>query len=342
MTRRSNAFFIIVLVGATVAMGALLEGSWQAIFWAVVLGMLFRPLQVWLTRRLGNRPTVAAGLIVVAVFLFVILPALLMIGLIFQEAARLVSGVNSGDIDPGQTLSWVQGYVPRIRDAVSGLGIEISDLADRLRSVAARAGEFVLSLAVGAGQNAAGVVLSFFLSLYLMFFILRDGPRIYRAIFEAVPLPADQKARFFREFAVVSKATLKGTVVIGLIQGTLGGAAFYFLGIQGAIFWGAVMAVVSFLPAVGAALIWFPAVIILFASGAVAKALILLAFGGLVISSVDNMLRPILVGRDTSMPDYLVLFTTLGGLSLFGITGFIVGPVIAAFFLVAWQIYSDH
>jgi predicted PurR-regulated permease PerM len=341
MTDRRMSFLIMLLVGSTLAMAALLRGLWQPIFWAVVLGILFRPVQQRLTRRFGGRTTPAAGLIVVLVFLFLIVPAILLAGLVFEEASQLVERVNSGDIDPGATIRWFQGYLPRIEQVVQRLGLELEDLADRLRDVAARAGEYTLSLAIGAGQNAAGVLLGFFLALYLMFFILRDGDRIYRRIFDAIPLQADQKSRFFNEFAIVSKATLKGTVVIGLVQGTLGGIIFALLGIEGSVFWGAVMAVASILPALGATLIWLPAAIILVASGAFAKGLILVAFGTLVISMSDNALRPVLVGRDTSMPDYLVLFSTLGGLSLFGITGVVLGPVIAAFFLVAWQIFSD-
>jgi predicted PurR-regulated permease PerM len=342
MAERRTPFLIVLLVGATLAMAWLLRGLWQPIFWAVVLGILFRPLHARLARRFGGRGTLAAALVIVLVFLFLIVPAILLTGLVFEEAAQLVERVNSGEIDPGATVSWFQGVLPRIESAALDIGIGLEDLADRLRDVAARAGEYSLTLAIGAGQNAAGVLLGFFLALYLMFFILRDGDRIYRRIFEAIPLPSGQKLRFFQEFAIVSKATLKGTVVIGLLQGTLGGIIFAVLGIEGAAFWGAVMAVASVLPALGAALVWLPAAIILVASGAVAKGLILAAFGALVISTSDNAVRPILVGRDTHMPDYLVLFSTLGGLGLFGITGVVLGPVIAAFFLVAWQIFSDH
>jgi len=139
----------------------------------------------------------------------------------------------------------------------------------------------------------------------------------------------------------VARATVKGTLVIGLVQGFLGGVIFAILGIQGAVFWGVVMAILSLLPAIGAGLVWGPAAIFLLVAGQWIKGLILVAFGVLVISMVDNLLRPVLVGRDTKMPDYLVLLSTLGGLSLVGISGFILGPVIAALFIALWQMYEQ-
>ncbi|RWO39081.1 MAG: AI-2E family transporter [Mesorhizobium sp.] len=179
-----------------------------------------------------------------------------------------------------------------------------------------RSSEFVLSLFLSAGQNAAAFLINFFLMLYLLFFILRDGEDMYRQVFRAVPLPTNQKQLLFKKFADVSIATLKGTFIVGLVQGALGGLIFAVLGINGAVFWGAVMAMVSVLPAVGTALIWVPAAVILIVGGAWIKGLILLAFRTFVISMSDNVLRPMVVGRQTKMPDYLVLFSTLGGLSL--------------------------
>ena len=174
----------------------------------------------------------------------------------------------------------------------------------------------------------------FFLMLYLLFFILRDGNTIMQHVHRAMPLRDDQERQLFNKFAEVSRATVKGTLVIALVQGFLGGFIFALLGIQGAVFWGVVMAILSLLPAVGTGLVWGPTAIFLLATGDWGKGLILVTYGVLVIGLVDNLLRPILVGRDTKMPDYLVLFSTLGGLSLVGITGLVLGPVIAAVFRI--------
>jgi len=142
-------------------------------------------------------------------------------------------------------------------------------------------------------------------------------------------------------FTSVTRATLKGTLIIGILQGGLAGAAFAVVGITGSVFWGAIMAVLSVIPGIGSALVWIPASIVLAASGHVVKALGLAAFCTAVVGSVDNLLRPVLVGKDTQMHELLIFFGTLGGIIMFGIVGFIIGPIIAALFVTVWQIYAE-
>ena len=171
---------------------------------------------------------------------------------------------------------------------------------------------------------------------------MRDGEHLLEVIVRALPLGDDRERELFRKFAEVSRATVKGTLVIGFIQGVLGGMMFAILGIQGAVFWGVVMLVLSLLPVVGTGLVWGPAALILIANGAWQKGAFLIAFGVLVIGLVDNLLRPIIVGRETKMPDYLVLLSTLGGLTVFGVSGFVIGPVIAALFLTVWTMFQQE
>src|SRR5690606_21116170 len=127
--------------------------------------------------------------------------------------------------------------------------------------------------------------------------------------------------------------------VVAAVQGALGGLIYWILGMPAALLWGVAMAVLSLIPAVGAGLIWAPVAVYLFATGEAVSAVVLVLYGVLVIGLADNILRPILVGRDTRMPDWLVLLSTLGGLVLFGINGFVIGPLIAALFIVFWQIF---
>ena len=192
------------------------------------------------------------------------------------------------------------------------------------------------------GQNALGLVVSFFVMLYLLFFLLRDGDALARRIRDAVPLHIAQQNALFRRFATVIRATVKGSIVVAIVQGALGGLIFWLLGIEGALLWGAVMAVLSLLPAVGAGLVWLPVSLYLLVTGAIWQGIVLIAFGALVISMVDNVLRPILVGGDTKIPDYLVLIATLGGITIFGVNGLVIGPVIAAMFLAAWDLFSEQ
>jgi predicted PurR-regulated permease PerM len=139
----------------------------------------------------------------------------------------------------------------------------------------------------------------------------------------------------------VIRATIKGNVAVAAAQGIIGGLTFSLMGLQGSLLWGALMAFLSLLPAVGAALIWGPVAIYFLAVGAIGKSLGLIFVGVFVIGLVDNILRPLLVGKDTQMPDYVVLMSTIGGIALFGINGFVIGPVIAALFMAAWDLFAS-
>ena len=176
--------------------------------------------------------------------------------------------------------------------------------------------------------------------LYTMFFFLTDGPALVRTVLAYLPLTESDKQRMLEKFVSVTRATLKGTVLIGAAQGALGGLAFWAVGIDGAIFWGTVMTVLSIIPGIGGALVWVPAAIILLAMGEVWQGITLAAFCALVVGSVDNLLRPVLVGRDTQMHELLIFFSALGGLVLFGAMGFILGPILAALFLTAWEMFG--
>ena len=183
-------------------------------------------------------------------------------------------------------------------------------------------------------------VVSFFLMLYLLFFFLRDGSELAQRLKDAIPLRTEQKRALFSKFTIVIRAMFKGTILVAALQGVLGGIIFWFLGIPAAVLWGVVMAFLSLLPAVGSALIWLPVALYLLATGAVWQGLVLITYGALVIGLVDNLLRPFLIGMDTKLPDYVVLTSTLGGIAIFGLNGFVIGPVIAAMFIATWDIFS--
>jgi len=197
----------------------------------------------------------------------------------------------------------------------------------------------IASQAVSIGSGALGFLLAFGVGLYVMFFLLRDGQYLIDLLIRALPMGDARERMLFAKFGEVTRATIKGNVVIAIIQGTLGGLIFWVLGIPGALLWGVIMAVLSLIPAVGPAIVWAPVAIYLFANDESVKGTVLVAFGMGVIGLVDNILRPILVGRDTKLPDYIVLLSTLGGLGLFGINGFVIGPLVAALFIAFWGIF---
>jgi predicted PurR-regulated permease PerM len=190
---------------------------------------------------------------------------------------------------------------------------------------------------LNVGQNTLDFVVSTFLMLYVLFFLLRDGHELFARIKQAMPLDNELQRDLFGKFADVIRATIKGNIVVAVVQGALGGLIFWVLGIGAAVFWGVVMAFLSLLPVVGTALVWLPAAIYLLVTGAVWQGLVLIGFGVLVIGLVDNVLRPFVVGKDIKMPDYVVLISTLGGMATFGFNGFVIGPVIAAMFMAVWD-----
>jgi predicted PurR-regulated permease PerM len=194
---------------------------------------------------------------------------------------------------------------------------------------------------VGIGQGTLDFFVAFFLMVYMLFFLFRDGEQLTQTISRAIPLHPQHTRRLLTQFATVVRATVKGNIVLALVQGALGAVAFWVLGLPGAILWGAVMAVLSLLPAVGAAIVWGPVAAYYLLSGDVLRGVGLIVWGTVVIGLIDNFLRPRLVGRDTRLPDYLVLVSTLGGLVVFGLNGFVIGPVIAAVFLVSWEMLAS-
>jgi predicted PurR-regulated permease PerM len=199
----------------------------------------------------------------------------------------------------------------------------------------------IASRALVVGQGALSFLAALGVMLYLTFFLLRDGGTMGRKIRAAVPLRPDVRDALIAYFVIVVRATMKGTVVVAIVQGFVGGVIFSSLGVEGAILWGVLMGFFSLLPAVGTAIVWVPVAIYLLAVGAIWQGVFLIAAGVLIIGMIDNILRPILVGQDTRMPDFVILIATLAGLELFGLNGFIIGPVIAALFIAVWKIVAQ-
>lgn len=338
-----NAFFIGLLILVTAGFLGLLSDFLLPIFWAATFAVLFHPLHVRLKHALKGRDTLAVSVTMLIIVAAVLIPAFLIASAVIRQAAKLYMNIQSGQIDTTVPLAWIEAMMPQLVEFANQLGIHLGTIQHNLTSLAVYASQWLGTSAIGAGQGAVKFTAMFFLMLYLLFFFLRDGSRLIELIIHALPIGDERERQLLSKFAEVSRATVRGTLLVGIVQGTLGGLLFWLLGIDGAAFWGVIMMVLSLLPALGPALVWLPAAIILFASGAFLKAIILATSGVLIISLVDNLLRPILVGRDTKMPDYLVLLSTLGGLTVFGISGFVIGPVIAAMFLAVWAMFeAEH
>ncbi|MGB6648694.1 MAG: AI-2E family transporter, partial [Bacteroidota bacterium] len=207
--------------------------------------------------------------------------------------------------------------------------------------IVAKAGSFVVKGLADITRAAAEFILMFFVMLYAMFFFLIHGQGLLDAVFRYTPLSATERARLLGTFTSVGRATLKGTLIIGIVQGGLAGLSFWVAGIEGVVFWGAVMTVLSIIPGIGSALVWVPAVIFLALNGQTGAAVGVGLWCAIVVGTVDNFLRPMLVGKDTEMPDLLVLLTTLGGLVLFGAIGILIGPIIGALYMAVWELWGS-
>ena len=336
--------FLLLLIAVTIAFGAILWQFHGAVFWGVILAILFAPLHRKLLKRMPKRPTLAALCTLGLCLVIVILPMTAITVSLVQEASVIYERVRSGQLNFGLYLQQVIAALPAwAANLLDRLNLtSIGELQQKLSSVAVQASQFVATQALSIGQNTLEFLVGFGIMLYLLFFLLRDGASLARRIGHATPLDDAHKRQLVSKFTTVIRATVKGNIVVAASQGALGGLIFWVLGIQGPVLWGVLMAFLSLLPAVGAGLIWVPVAIYFLATGAVWQGAVLTAFGIGVIGLVDNVLRPILVGKDTKMPDYIVLISTLGGMGLFGLTGFVIGPVIAALFMASWDLFAPN
>ena len=337
-----NVSFLALVIFVTIVFTAIIGVFLEPVFWAVVLAILFGPMHEKLVRQVGGRRTLASVISLLAVLLLVILP-LVGIGVaVTREATTLYGLIASGQVDVEAPIHAIEQWLPRASDFLEGLQIDLARVREGLANAAVTVSQFAASQAIVLGQSAISVLVLFILTLYLLFFFFRDGLEIIETLIRAMPLGDPRERRLFSRFAQVSRATVKGTLVVGIVQGTMGGLAFWILGLGAPVLWGVVMAVLSMLPAVGSFIVWGPAAIYLFATGSVAKGLVLVILGALLIGTVDNVLRPLLVGRDTQMPDYLILLSTLGGLVIFGLSGFVIGPIVAALFITVWEMFVEE
>lgn len=335
--------FVAVVVIVTVAFAWLVLPFYGAILWAAILAILFNPLQRRLENRLDGRRGLAAALSVLACIGIVVIPGSLILASLAQEATGLYNRISSHEFDLATILEQIRSAMPSfLIDALSAFGMGgLGEIQARLTSFLGQAAQTIATRAVIIGQGTAQFVVSLGVMLYVLFFLFRDGAGLAIAIRNASPLDQRHTDHILGKFADVVKATVRGNVIIAVIQGGIGGAAFWLLGIEATLLWAVLMAALSLLPVIGASLVWVPVSVYLLISGQYLKGMILLGVGLLIISTVDNLLRPPLVGRGTRLPDYMVLVSTLGGIALFGMNGFVIGPLIASLFVAVWSLFAD-
>lgn len=337
MSRFEDKAFLLLVIAVTLLFAWVLSPFFGAILWSILLAIMFASLYRRLLLSMRRRNLAASATLLIIVVM-VLIPLALITASAFREAANVYGRFQSGEIDltryQSQFISALPGWLVEL---LNRLDLDnLTSARERVSSGLITTGQHIAGQALNIGQSTAEFVVSLFVMLYLLFFFLRDGDELVARIKRVTPLPADQQSEIFGQVTATIRATIKGDILVAFIQGTLGGLIFWVLGISAPVLWAAVMAVLSLLPVLGSALIWVPVAIYLLLTGFVMHGIVLLVYGALVISLADNFLRPVLVGQDIKMPSYIVLISTLGGIAVVGANGFVIGPLVAALFLVAW------
>lgn len=338
----SQYFLILMLVGISIVFYQMVDMFIVPVILAAVFVSLFYPLYKWMLKRLRGRKGLSSIVCCVILLAGLLAPAYLVADLVAGEAADFYKSIEA------KSNQLIQEYSPIVYEKILGheflKNLEISqiDWVSTVQSGAKAMGKILASVINKTSKGTFQFVTSLFVTFFTMFYFFRDGDRLVDRLKYLSPLNERYEKVLIDQFFSISRATIKGTLLIGLVQGTLGGVTLWFFDFHSPFLWGVVMTILSIIPMVGSWLVLYPAAIFSFISGDVISGIVIVLISGLIISSVDNVLRPWLVGRDSGMHDLMIFFSTLGGISLFGVMGFILGPIIAALFLAILDLYSTE
>jgi predicted PurR-regulated permease PerM len=339
-----HASFLLILAVVSLLMAVIMWPFAQPLLWAALAAIMFQPLYRWMLRKFGGRRNAAASASLLVIFFAVLVPALWLGTLVVQEALNLVSTLQQQPLDLTITFDRVYSMLPQMaQEAIDRSGwADMANVQKKLEGVLAQSAGMIASQAVSIGSGALGFLLSFSVGLYVMFFLLRDGERIGRTVLRTIPVERSISERLAERFLGIVRATIKGSGVVGVVQGVMGGITFLIVGLESALFFGVLMTIFALVPVIGAGAVYVPVGLWLLVAGEVWQGVFVLVVGFFVISSADNVLRPILVGRDTGIPDWIILVTTLGGISFLGFSGIVLGPLVAGLFLASWSILREY
>lgn len=316
---------------------------WVPILWAIVLTIPFYPVYQWLKARL-RLESISALLTCGLVFLVLTIPVgslLVMLASEVGEVYQYMEGYLGGDTP---LLDRIKGS-PLVSSILGWLGqyIDLSriDLKDAILKTLKEASGFITKNVTSIIVNLTTLLINIVLGFMTMYYLFKDGDRALAIIKGLLPLSEESKESIFKRNKDLITATIYGGVVVSLIQGVLGGGAFWLLGISSPVFWGMVMALLAFLPFAGPALVWIPASIYLIIKGSYIKAGLLIMWGALIVSLIDNILRPIIVSGRTNLHPLLLIFSVFGGLLAFGFIGIIAGPIVLSIALALLEIYRE-
>lgn len=333
------SFLLLLVFLISAVFLVMIKSFLMAIFLAGIFSALAHPLYRRLNTWMRGRKTLASALTILIIVLMVLLPLSGLLGIVTSQAIKVGQSatpwVQEQLASPVVFSEWLE-RVPFYENIEPYRGA----IFQKAGELVGGASQFLVTGLQAATMGTVNFIFTIVILLYTMFFFLLDGRGLLEKILFYMPLDDEDERRLLNRFTSVARATIKGTAIIGIVQGGASGLAFAAAGIHSAAFWGTMMTVLSIVPGIGTALVWVPAALWLAAQGFWLKAVCLGLFCGLVVGSVDNLLRPRLVGKDTEMHDLMILFSTLGGIAMFGIIGFIIGPIVAALFVTIWDIYG--
>jgi predicted PurR-regulated permease PerM len=339
-TKNREIVFFALLIGVTLLFLLLLKSFFFPIFWAAVIAAIFRPIFLRIEVRLRMR-SAAAAVTLALVIVLIFIPAAVVGTLLVAESMQLYDAISSsGGAQLRNGMQSLQDFLESL-PFYERLPIPSGAWSERFAEVYKGIAGFFLDQLRSLTQNTLLFLVQFAVMLYTLFFFLRDGDTFLAMLMRLVPLGDGREKALYQRFAATARATIKVTLLIGGIQGILGSIIFFATGIKGALLWGVIMIFTSIVPAVGCSIVWAPAGLLLILSGALWEGVAVLAYGVAIISMADNLLRPLLLGKDVQLHPLLIFLSTLGGISLFGISGFVLGPIITALLITVWEMYDE-
>lgn len=339
-----NRFYFVSLIFLAVFLGYLNYQVWKPfltpIAWAIVLSILFYPFYGFFLKYIRQR-SIASFLTLCVILAIIIGPFSYLTFLLVKELRALSDYMASGKLDVIKNVLQHPSVMSVVEKVTSLLNLTPVELNKAIAENLSRLGKDLVGNLTKGVREILTVTFHFFIMAFSIFFFLKDGPTIFRNAKDFLPFSEKQKERLVNRGRDLIISTIYGGVIVAMLQGALGGVAFAIVGITSPILWGSMMALASFLPVVGPFIIWAPAALYLLFDGAIFRGISLAVMGALGISLVDNLLRSLIIGNRTKMPFLAIFFSVLGGIKLFGIIGFIMGPMVLVLFLSVIEIFRS-
>lgn len=336
----SKAVLLLFVMGISAFFLSMMHQFLMTIFMAALFSALLSPLYHRLLLLLKGRENAASLLTILIIVCLVLLPLSALMSIVVTQAVHVSASVTP----------WVEKFIEQPTIATDLLRripfyeqlIPHRDMIlQNIGSLVNNTSTLLINSLSSITKMTVNAAIMSIIMLYTMFYFLVDGKKLLYKILYYIPLENKDEQQLLQRFTSVARATIKGTLIIGIIQGTLCGTGFALAGIPSPVFWGCLMAVASIIPSIGTAIVWVPTLLILLLNKDIGGAVMVGISCGLIAGNADNLIRPRLVGKDTEMHDLFILFSTFGGISMFGIIGIIVGPIIAALFVTIWEIYGE-